>query len=158
MTVIAWDGRYLAADRRGCRGDRRSIPLQKIRVLTPGSDVFGFCGTSALGQPWERWLMADPETRGLAPAKDECTVNVIRIIVAGDVFAYEYDSLGGMIVIPDGEAFALGSGLEYAFGAMAHGATAIEAVATASRYDLGCGDGCDFFDTHEPQRGIQRRE
>lgn len=158
MTVICWDSRYLAADRMVCMSDRRGIPIQKLKALSVGKvvDIFGGCGSAALLPEWVKWLQDDPATRGFAPKAGDSDMTGIRVIIAGEVMAYDYDTLGFSIVIPDGMRHARGSGAAVAKGAMLAGATAMEAVLFASQEDFYCGDGCDYFDTQHPDKGIQR--
>lgn len=72
-----------------------------------------------------------------------------------DLAALKLETFEGIIINPDGDIaildptgypmeieapfHTLGSGGEIAFGALAHGATAIEAVKIAIKYETGCG-------------------
>ena len=53
MTVLAWDGRFLAADQQADTSGivRRSV---KIRVA-PGGHLIGHCGDKARGMAIETW-------------------------------------------------------------------------------------------------------
>lgn len=156
MTTIAFDGRYLAADTLGVRGGNRSEqPSCKIAV----GDGYRF----AFGGMWGHfryelmaWVVCGlrddaPRLRG-CPAAD---VDGAMLVVT---------PMGGLLVFtdkapyPDPEAwpFAAGTGSDIALGAMGAGASAMEAVRIAARWDLNTGSEVDFLYVGEIDKGVQR--
>ncbi len=133
MTTIAYRDGIMAADSRAYSGDKTPIGFKaKIHRLADGT-LFGVSTTSVGGdQILRRWIEAG------------CPV------VAGD--ALKPESFMALMVKPDGtvwyannnlewsgpllaEFWAIGSGEHFALGALAHGASAEEAVAAAIRLD-----------------------
>lgn len=128
MTTIAWDGTTLASDSR-CSSETRSISVRKIRELADGSLV-GFAGTTTNMKRVVEWLDAgsDPELK--PKLRGDTEVLVIR----PDGTAIEYDKTLEPIEMKDVVA-AIGSGGEYAIGAMEAGLSAVQAVEIACRRD-----------------------
>lgn len=127
MTTIAWDGKRLAADSRASAGTR-SHSTRKIERLADGS-LFGFCGCLSYYTAVRDWIAAGadesdpPKSRG-----SEC------IVVRNDNSVLVYENCKVSIPVTDSIA-AIGTGAEYALGAMTVGASAAEAVAAACRFD-----------------------
>ncbi len=107
--------------------------------------LFGFAGRLGYMRPTYQWVkMLDEE--GVHPQdfhkhgdKLEIEDNGSAIIVdrSGQVWCIELDGY----VHPVGRSFeAIGSGGRYALGAMAHGASAVEAVECASMLDVNSGE------------------
>lgn len=134
MSVIAWDGRTLAADSQATCADMRQhcVKIQRLPgviVATTGqlnhhdALVTWWCaGAKAADAP--AWMATDEWTR-------------LVVVSASSVIAYERWGLPN-----DCSAepfFAWGSGRDFAMGALAHGATAEEAVAIACRFSINCG-------------------
>ncbi len=83
------------------------------------------------GQKRDEWpeFQRDPES----------CVDVIVINNQGKVYMYTHEPFA----IPLEGVYAIGSGRDYAMGAMAMGADAIGAVKVASTFDIQCGIGVD---------------
>ena len=142
MSVIAWDGKTLASDKKSIRGD----VLQKVTkiVQLPDGTVLAWCGQHEQGLRLRQWYAdgAIAENRPVFADKDEWT----RMIVAkpdGSVCMYEQEPVAQYVEEP---FQAWGSGAEYALGAMAMGANARQAVEIAGRFSATCGLGVDAFD------------
>jgi len=142
MTVIAWDGKILAADRRCTQGDIISGAFRKIHRLSDGQCI-------ASSGPLDRctavlqWYVegADP-ARWPACQNGPEWVRLVVVYPNGRVQQYEQEPIPHEVSAP---FMAWGSGRDIALGAMAHGATAIEAVRCASRLCATCGDGVNHF-------------
>lgn len=122
MTTIAWDGRVLAADTQ-CSIHRMST--EKLHRLADGSLV------------------------GMAGNSGTC-LRVVKALDAGEVEPFDPGEYAYLRVWPDGRAefstgdgavpmqqpyFAIGSGADYAMGALAMGADAMAAVRIAALFD-----------------------
>lgn len=146
MTVIAWDGKTLAADRR------RSTEYGMIDEVTK-------CGASVTAAP-DSW----PYLWAIS-GKAAIALELLEWFHAGqDPFAFPASARGGdatLVIIDDEGAcfytrgpiaepinrkiWATGTGGDLAIGAMHCGKTAREAVEIASIYCAWCGNGVDAF-------------
>ena len=141
MTVIAWDGLILAADKQATYGDHRKMST-KIFCVDNGS-VIAVCGAVAKGLKIVEWFKSGCK-RDDWPDTIQESDGWAQLIVASTDGVYWYDRLP--YPIPLEQPFmAWGNGDEFAMGALAMGATAIEAVEIASKYCEGCGMGVDYF-------------
>lgn len=142
MTIIAWDGKMLAADKQSTSSGLRST-VTKIRRAQSGA-LIGWTGTQDAGILMADWYEAGAILEKLPKSQaDKEDWSALIVIDGGRVLRYE--QWGVPFVIED--AFiAFGSGRDYAMGAMARGATAREAVAIACRFDNGCGMGIDTLE------------
>lgn len=142
MTVIAWDGKTLAADKR-LDDVGRGWTSTKI-VRTPSGALIGTSGPSGLGR-WRRHWWIDGANPKDWPKGD----GRLLVVLLGGVLNLFDDDVGYPIEIVD-KHFAMGCGRDYALAAMYLGKTAAEAVAVASALDGYCGIG---IDTLELQHG-----
>lgn len=143
MSVIAWDGKSLASD-------KRALSSGMIRVTTKisrtGSMLVGYVGAADVGEEMRAWH-ADGAVPGDFPssARDKdgpATLVVVR--EDGSIWLYER---GPYPIRHDaGQQFAAGSGRDFALMAMHLGKTAEEAVELASMFESGCGNGVDVLD------------
>ena len=135
MTTVAWDGETLAADKQGTV-DGTPYPITKIAKVKNDTGTFlvGFCGDIGDGQSFIEYVR-----RGFKnmPAYNDFTGVVItkggEIQLHGDANVCSFKA----------DQFAVGSGGKFARGAMAFGATAVEAVLIASDLDTMTGLGVD---------------
>jgi len=141
MTTIAFDGYTLAADRR-MGGDRIVHKISKV----PEGWAAG-CGDASLVIEVIEWLKMGSPRDALPDLPEECydegtgRTEIIVINPKGKCYRLTWPYLRP---IPMLNAYiAIGSGGEYAMGAMAYGATDKEAVQIASKFDKGTGFGID---------------
>jgi len=138
MTIICWDGKTLAADKRAvCQGLSRTVT--KIRRF--GNLLVGVSGdTEAMGQAMQ-WVSNGRKPEDYpAYLKDKDCKATMMIIDADRVLIY------GESPIPthyEDKKTATGSGRDYALAAMLCGKTAREAVEIACLFETGCGNGID---------------
>lgn len=140
MTVIAWDGKILAADRRADVNGTASSVI-KIRRLLSGN-VVAFTGNLGSGL-----LLCDWYERGARKEEwpsFQSTNDWSRLIVASKDGLVFYEGQRCPIKILD-PFTAFGTGRDVALGALAMGANAIKAVEIACQYQSDCGNGCDWF-------------
>ncbi len=144
MTVIAWDGKRLAADRQATNADMRA-KVSKARRLSGGC-VVAFTGELEKGLVLTRWYEegALPERWPAFQKTDDWT----RLIIAdaNGVRVYEKELVPQTF---DETFMAWGSGRDFAMGAMAMGADAKQAVEVASMFNVYCGGGVEVFDLQE---------
>lgn len=139
MTTIAWDGRSLAADRRVLAGTNYMGEAIKI-TRSPDGRWAGAAGGSAECNQILAWVHNGMKPDELPPSQatdDFCNV----LVVYPDGKAELFSKHGYSVAVK--APFAVGSGSEYARGAMAAGVDARGAVEIAMRFDMATGDGVD---------------
>ncbi len=129
MTTIAYRHGELAGDTMITEGDtivsRRTRKVFKLR----DGRLFASSGNSEGG---------DILLKSLREGKDSPNINGICALLVGtdgNVYVYE----GKLWVRHSSDYYAIGNGASYAMGAMAHGATAKEAVKIGIRLDTHSG-------------------
>lgn len=142
MTVIAWDGKTLAADRQMTWSDMRST-VCKLRKL-PTGEILGVTWDACRSVAVLKWFEdgADPEKWPKVQTEEDYA----RLIVArpgGKLAYFDYLPIEQPILDP---FMAFGAGRDFAMGAMAMGADAQKAVEIACRFSVGCGLGIDAFE------------
>ncbi len=145
MTVIAWDGKTLAADKRASDCGRARTVTKIRRCMKPGATLGHLMGASgSVNRDAE--LMAWYEN-GANPAafpageRDEKACSMLVVNRPGpEVLFFNGAPFGAMF---EDQRFAMGSGRDYAETAMHLGCDAAEAVRVACELDLGCGNGID---------------
>ena len=142
MTVIAWDGKTLAADRLAMNGYIRA-EATKIFKLSVYDSLVGLSGNYDSCMAVLDWLEGGrkPTAWPAAAQSSEGWTRAIEIRRDGTVIYYERHPFP-LGFLP--AAFhAIGAGGECALGAMAMGATAQQAVEVACKFITGCGGGVD---------------
>ena len=144
MTVLAWDGKMLAADRLACAGMMKATVTKIARV---GNELVGICGTLSIGNELREWYLkgADPDYFPDAALSDSETD---LIVVKADGTVWVYSASATPFQIED-SVCAFGSGAEAAWGALLCGASAQRAVEIASQINVSCGNGFDLLELHE---------
>lgn len=138
MTVIAWDGTTLAADKKAnANGIGRTVT--KIFRLN-ADEMVAFCGNAADAMAMLWWLKAarDPAAFPELSERDSMFAWVVRR--DGSIHRYEGRSLP---IAYEDRAFADGAGRDYALAAMHLGYDARTAVEVACSLDCYCGNGID---------------
>ena len=145
MTVIAWDGKTLAADRQMTWNDMRTTVCKIQRM--PNGEVIGATGDSAKALGMLQWY-----ERGAKPEawpEWQTAEDYARLIVArpGKRLVY-FDWIPVEQPIFD-PFMAFGSGRDYAMAAMAMGADAVKAVEITNQFCASTGLGVDSLDVGE---------
>lgn len=149
MTVIAWDGKTLAADRRACIGDAINITTKVFKIENSYGEKFlcAFEGSADRGEELINWFFTghDPEK---FPANQKDKEQLTRLCVIckdGEIWLYDQTAYPIRLFQP---IFCMGSGADLARAAIHCGKTAKEAVEIASLYNITCGNGVDVL-THD---------
>jgi len=141
VSVVAWDGKTLVADRMGSNNGLTftMVKMQKF----PDGTVLAWCGIQEQGLLLAKWFRegADPEKWPAFQKKDEWTS--LLILKDGKLTEYEQEPIAQEVLDP---RMAWGHGRAFALGAMAAGASAVEAVTIASTFDIYCGNGVSSSD------------
>ncbi len=146
MTVVAWDGRYLAVDRAATVNGLRKR-CQKVARSSNGTLVAMVGDLDQLGPylHWARQWPPDPAEFPGSTDRERCSTAVFAP-------AHEwhgkvcFTESNGYPIPAIGPFNAWGSGKELAIGAMAGGFGAVPAALIACRHEVGCGFGVDIFD------------
>ena len=134
MTTIAWDGQHLAADKQmgGRLRTGKIFPLGDGQYLAGAGD---FCQIVEIAT----WIMQGALEQAKPSLPDEMSSELLIVHPDGTAYWLTWPYLRKVKL---NEPFAsLGSGGEYALGALAMGATAKQAVQIATRYDPHTGGG-----------------
>lgn len=139
MSVIAWDGKSIAADKQAtCAGLR--FKTTKLRKLASGT-VLGWTGEQDSGEAVAKWY-EDGADAAKWPSCQSDKETWSRLIVAGDGGVKVCERQPYSVAVED--AFmAWGAGRDFALAAMRCGKTAAEAVAIAIEFETSCGLGVD---------------
>lgn len=140
MTVIAWDGTTLAADRRATDA---GLPRTATKIVRSSRGcLVGMCGESAISRLMLEWFErgAPQESFPRQAADKDCPAKLVIVWLDGKIDVYEHTSAPIRFLDP---FMAWGSGRDFAIAAMALGKTAREAVELACRFNIDCGNGVD---------------
>lgn len=138
MTIIAWDGKTLAADRQSTTNNMRRA-TRKIYEVNDG--LVAITGGACHGHALLDWFYTDRDPKNWpVSSKDGCS-NIIHFTKAGIwVYAGDEPAFGEPVLSP---FIAFGSGRDYAMAAMHLGKNAKDAVKIACLFDVSCGMGID---------------
>ncbi len=139
MTVIAWDGKTLAADKRSTLS---SLPHTTTKIVRAADgSLVGVAGDTGMCRTLREWYRAGAD-REKYPDKDgKCDM----VVISQDRRVLLYSGGPDPTHLED-EVFATGSGRDFAFSALQFGRTAREAVEFACRYDVHSGNGIDTLE------------
>ena len=146
MTVIAWDGKTLAADKQATLFSMKvtTTKIRRIKRRDVVNEVLAWSGDQDSGQAMAAWYEA-----GANPTLfHECQQNNeawTRLIVADRYGAKYYERSPIGVKVEDAFA-AWGTGSDFAVMAMHLGKSAREAVELTCLFATGCGNGVDSFD------------
>lgn len=139
MTVLAFDGLTLAADKLACSGNSKSTVTKIFRV---GASLAGLVGNLSIGMELLEWYRNGALPEHYPDSNRDPDEGATLVTIRPDGTAWEYQSSP----IPfrnEGKFCAFGCGNEAALVAMACGKSAREAVELVSIYNAGCGNGVD---------------
>jgi 20S proteasome alpha/beta subunit len=140
MTIIVWDGKTLAADKQATNaGLKRKV----TKIFRIHGDLVGFSGDFDYAQAMRKWLEDGAKLDDFPKhqANNDDWVGVLVIKSDGRIYKYERSAVP--IDFTEGGVICLGSGRDFAYGAMAMGADAVRAVEITCQYESGCGMGID---------------
>jgi len=138
MTVIAWDGTTLSADRQGTVAGY-PYSVTKIHRLKDG--LVGFSGSGSHAAELLAWFKrGKPEGEYPKRQSDEGAGSTF-ISKYGEIFMYASDSEYPELI--EEKFFARGAGRDYALAVMYLGHDSKKAVEVACALDISCGKGVD---------------
>lgn len=139
MSVIVWDGKTLAADRRGNSGGL-IFSITKIKKIR--GHLVGVCSDASAGSALMHWFESGADAKDWPDCqKDKDRWSHLLVICPEKrIICYEQDPYYFEI---EQDKYALGSGRDFAIAAMDMGMDAKQAVLLASKFSSGCGNGVD---------------
>ena len=141
MTVIAWDGRILAADKQETTNGVK-FSTTKLKYLGNG-DYAAATGNRNDCLAMMEWYK-DGADRDKFPqlGKGDDSYSLL-LVIRNNLSAVYYENSPFAVNVED-RKIAFGCGRDFALGAMAAGVSAFEAVKIACQFDIHCGVGCDW--------------
>jgi hypothetical protein len=148
MTVIAWDGRTLAADKRATNSGLQRTVTKVFKVLRPATEkrgahfllVAGSGGYDLLIE-MVKWI-TEGEDPATFPAAQRTKEDYCPMVVIDQNELYVYEMQPSRFHFED-RHYACGSGRDFALMAMRLGKSATEAVELTSEFQVDCGNGVD---------------
>jgi hypothetical protein len=135
MTTIAYRSGTLAADSQIAYSNY--LNGQRPKITQCGRFHVALAGKAWLRRPLEEWLAAGADEANVPVELMENQAEFSCLIVDDDGVMLTFDR--GYLLPVDAPYAAIGSGMFFAMGAMAHGASAEEAVAAAMAHDKNTG-------------------
>jgi ATP-dependent protease HslVU (ClpYQ) peptidase subunit len=146
MSVIAWDGKTLAADKRASMGTLIRTTT-KIFKLGDINALAAYTGDADSGEEVLAWFRDGADPAKFPPMQREKDTWAPLMVVWHHGFIWKYERTPHPLKLPP-QHFAMGSGRDFALAAMHLGKTAAEAVEVACVFDSACGNGIDTL-VHE---------
>lgn len=142
MTTIAYREGVLAADTIISYSTFNLGETDKI--VRAGDFYVGLAGSAYLRKPLEDWLAGGADQADLPPLLMENVKNFSALVMNAKGEVFEYDN--GFLLQVNSPYYAIGSGSHFALGALAHGASAMEAVAAACKHDKASGGSITYVE------------
>lgn len=140
MTIIVWDGKMLAADKQATSSGLR---LRVTKIYKIRKHLVGFSGDWDYAQALKHWFENGCKVEEHPKHQDHNDNWVGMLVITPDKQVLKYERSPYPIDYTENGPICIGSGRDYALGALEMGANAATAVAVASKYDNGCGMGID---------------
>lgn len=144
MTVIAWDGETLAADKRATTGGGIARTVTKIE--RHGDLLLGITGNWDVATELREWFKAGAEVATF-PAKAREDGATLIVVTGCEIKTY---SSGPYSMEIEAAQCAFGSGRDYAEAAMHLGHDAVKGVEIACHFQIDCGNGIDTLTLGQP--------
>lgn len=152
LTTIVWDTKAFAADRQTTFGGTPVAGNKITKAKFKGQDCFiGTSGDVEICTAVEEWIKLG--CKGTPKLPDDPQFAALIVVKSGDV----YFMSGSTFAHSMGKTkWAIGSGADYALGAMYAGMDAKQAVMIASQLDTGTGLGVDSVSFAAPKTQTKR--
>lgn len=142
MTVIAWDGKTLAADKQCTNA---GYPTKVVKIFRVQGGIVGFAGNASHAHALLKWFEEGRDQNKWPKSQSDTAADAIFVDDTGKAFLY--DGLNGPFAQPVYDKFAaLGCGRDFALAAMFLGKGAFDAVQVACALDIHCGKGIDILE------------
>lgn len=148
MTVIAWDGTTLAADKQNTAS---GYGMTSTKIFKVPAGLIGFAGNVPSAMRMIKWFKdgGGPHTNeGYPPFENDRGAEALLITKDFRVLFYGENCNGYPEEIEE-NFIAMGSGRDYALATMHLGHNAVKAVEVACSLDVFCGKGIDCMQMYE---------
>lgn len=136
MSVLVWDGVTLAADRAANDGQTK---MSVVKLWCASDKLIGGVGNMHTVHRLRDWIIDGRNLEDFPSDSNSLGTHVVVVTKDKGLVRYLPDNPYG---IEHGfNAIALGTGRDFAYGALAMGATAEQAVEIANKYSTTCGLG-----------------
>ena len=142
MTIIAWDGKTLSADKRTSFGGLHGTTTKLHKV---GGRLVGGAGITAHIHEMLEWVENGCDAATLPVSQRDPKECVSLLVIEPDGKVRQYESSHCPLQI-ENKFWAIGSGRDFAMTAMYLCKTSREAVEIASALCDGCGNGIDSLE------------
>ncbi len=142
MTVVAWDGKTLAADKLVTFGSTRGTVT---KIFRHGGELLAITGDVSIGQELLAWYRDGAVPAEYPPSNRDPSkgASLICILPSGKVWKYESSPHPFML---EGKFAAFGCADEMALVAMECGKSAREAIEVVCKFNIHCGNGVDVLE------------
>lgn len=154
MTVVAWDGSTLAADKRCSDG---SMIRTVTKVFRVGNLLVAGAGTRSMIMQMVEWVRAGRVVADFPPMQRDKDDWQPILVIEADGTPSQYDRTPYPSRFED-RCCAIGSGRDFAMAAMHLGYSAEKAVEVACALDSGCGNGVDVLPWIRPDNAWSPHE
>ena len=138
MTVVAWDGKSMAADRQG---EFFCTKTQRTKIRRIGANIAGCAGEARASEAVCKWLESGGDLDAFPKIAESDKANVL---LAGPDGLFLYENSPHAMRL-ENHFFAIGSGGDAAMAAMHLGCDAQRAIEVACEVATGCGGGMDVL-------------
>jgi hypothetical protein len=142
MTVIAWDGQILAADKLACFGATKGTVTKIFRFK---NELLAITGCLSAGMETMQWYTEGAVKADYPPSNRMQNEGASLIVIKQDKSVWKYEKSPVPFRV-EGSFCAFGCGDESALIAMECGANALRAVELVIKYNSGCGNGIDVLE------------
>lgn len=129
MTTVAYRDGVIASDSQVTSGD--VIVGRTAKCGCKNGVLYGFAGCLAFAQAFQAWIERGMEGDPPTMKKDDSRAEAI-LVHDGHILSFDDDGWDKLEM----DYYAIGSGRQIAIGAMAVGASAVEAVKAAIKHDV----------------------
>ncbi len=142
MTVIVWDGKMLASDKQATNaGLKRKV----TKIFRINGSLIGFSGDYDYAQAMLKWFENGAEADKFPKHQEDNDKWVGVLVVTPQRRVFKYERSPHPMEFTESGAMCIGSGRDFAFGALAMGADAKRAVEIACEHEASCGMGVDVL-------------
>lgn len=136
MTTVCFKDGIMSADTRAYSGDKHPIGNKNKLYRLANGTLVG-CSSSAVGEParFARWLSMFGDDLDCATVESDEPHGVQALVVQPDGSVFYWQDGTSFTGPLEADFYAIGSGEQYAYGAMMMGASAQEAVEVAIAVD-----------------------
>ena len=142
MSVIAWDGKTLAADKRATHA---GLIRTTTKIFRANGCLVGYDGGAANGEEMVAWFIAGENIESFPAMQRDKDDYCGFLIIRPDGRIEKYERTPYPIKFHD-PIFAIGSGRDFTLMAMHLGKSAAESVELTALFENGCGNGVDVLE------------